>query len=99
MIKYARESRFIQAVDCIIFGFDGDTLKILLIQRGFQPEKGKWSLMGGFVKEDEGIDQCLLKDAAVDHIDEILQPDELIVRIENREGADAVQIAGGQGPD
>ena len=58
MIKYARESRFIQAVDCIIFGFDGDTLKILLIQRGFQPEKGKWSLMGGFVKEDEGIDQA-----------------------------------------
>jgi len=58
MIKYAKESRFIQAVDCIIFGFDGDTLKILLIQRGFQPEKGKWSLMGGFVKEDEGIDQA-----------------------------------------
>jgi len=58
MIKYAKESRFIQAVDCIIFGFDGDTLKILLIQRGFQPEKGKWSLMGGFVKEDEGTDQA-----------------------------------------
>jgi 8-oxo-dGTP diphosphatase len=58
MIKYAKESRFIQAVDCIVFGFDGDTLKILLIQRGFQPEKGKWSLMGGFVKEDEGVDQA-----------------------------------------
>ena len=58
MIKYAKESRFIQAVDCIVFGFDGDTLKILLIQRGFQPEKGKWSLMGGFVKEDEGTDQA-----------------------------------------
>lgn len=58
MIKYAKESRFIQAVDCIVFGFDGDTLKILLIQRGFQPEKGKWSLMGGFVKEDEGVDEA-----------------------------------------
>jgi len=58
MIRYAKESRFIQAVDCIIFGFDGDTLKILLIQRAFQPKKGKWSLMGGFVKEDEGIDQA-----------------------------------------
>lgn len=58
MIKYAKESRFIQAVDCIVFGFDGDSLKILLIQRGFQPEKGKWSLMGGFVKEDEGVDQA-----------------------------------------
>src|ERR1700744_375136 len=58
MIKYAKQSRFIQAVDCIIFGFDGDTLKILLIQRGFQPEKGKWSLMGGFVKDDESVDQA-----------------------------------------
>jgi 8-oxo-dGTP diphosphatase len=58
MIKYAKQSRFIQAVDCIVFGFDGDTLKILLIQRGFEPEKGKWSLMGGFVQESESIDQA-----------------------------------------
>ncbi|MDB5011454.1 MAG: hypothetical protein JWQ06_2243 [Mucilaginibacter sp.] len=58
MIKYAKESRFIQAVDCIVFGFDGETLKILLIQRGFEPEKGKWSLMGGFVKADEDFDQA-----------------------------------------
>ena len=58
MIKYAKQSRFIQAVDCIVFGFDGDTLKILLIQRGFEPEKGKWSLMGGFVQENESIDQA-----------------------------------------
>ncbi|MDB5109982.1 MAG: mismatch repair protein MutT [Mucilaginibacter sp.] len=58
MIKYAKESRFIQAVDCIVFGFDGETLKILLIQRGFEPEKGKWSLMGGFVKAGEDFDQA-----------------------------------------
>jgi len=58
MIKYAKQSRFLQAVDCIVFGFDGETLKILLIQRGFEPEKGKWSLMGGFVQENEGLDQA-----------------------------------------
>jgi len=58
MIKYTSESRFIQAVDCIIFGFDGDELKILLIHRGFEPQKGKWSLMGGFVKGSESIDQA-----------------------------------------
>jgi len=58
MIKYAKQTRFLQAVDCIVFGFDGDTLKILLIQRGFDPEKGKWSLMGGFVQENEGFDQA-----------------------------------------
>ena len=58
MTKYARQSRVLQAVDCIVFGFDGDALKILLIQRGFEPEKGKWSLMGGFVQENEGLDQA-----------------------------------------
>jgi 8-oxo-dGTP diphosphatase len=58
MIKYSKQSRFVQAVDCIILGFDGETLKILLIQRGFEPEKGKWSLMGGFVKEDESLEQA-----------------------------------------
>ena len=46
------------AVDSIIFGFDGYDLKLLLIQRGFEPEKGKWSLMGGFVKPDETFEQA-----------------------------------------
>jgi len=58
MIKYTGQSRFIQAVDCIILGFDGGQVKILLIQRGFEPQKGKWSLMGGFVNGDESVDQA-----------------------------------------
>ncbi len=57
MIKYSKQTRILLAVDCIIFGFDGDALKILLIKRGFEPEKGNWSLMGGFVQENESIDQ------------------------------------------
>lgn len=58
MHKYSNQTRFIQAVDCIVFGFDGDNLNILLIQRGFQPEKGQWSLMGGFVQENESLEQA-----------------------------------------
>jgi len=58
MHKYAGQARILLAVDCIIFGFDGDTLKILLIKRGFEPEKGNWSLMGGFVQEKESLDQA-----------------------------------------
>jgi hypothetical protein len=46
-------------VDCIIFGFDNEDLKILLVKRDFEPEKGKWSLMGGFLKKEE-----VLNDAA-----------------------------------
>jgi ADP-ribose pyrophosphatase YjhB (NUDIX family) len=44
------------AVDCIIFGFDGQQLKLLLIKRGFEPEKGRWSLMGGFVQPGESFE-------------------------------------------
>jgi 8-oxo-dGTP diphosphatase len=53
MTKYIKQSRILVAVDCIIFGFDGFNLKLLLIKRGFEPEKSKWSLMGGFVQSDE----------------------------------------------
>ncbi|MDX2303793.1 MAG: NUDIX domain-containing protein [Microscillaceae bacterium] len=46
------------ALDNIIFGFDEKELKILLIKRSFEPEKGNWSLMGGFLKDEEGVDEA-----------------------------------------
>lgn len=55
---YHSEDKLIVAVDSIIFGFDGEDLKILLIKRGIEPEKGKWSLMGGFLKKTENLDQA-----------------------------------------
>lgn len=58
MTKYQKQTRMLAAVDCIIFGFDGQTLKLLLIQRSFEPERGKWSLMGGFVQLDESADEA-----------------------------------------
>jgi 8-oxo-dGTP diphosphatase len=58
MIKYLDQVPILVAVDCIIFGFNGQDLKVLLIKRGFESEKDRWSLMGGFVKFDEGIDQA-----------------------------------------
>jgi 8-oxo-dGTP diphosphatase len=58
MTKYQKQSRLLAAVDCIIFGFDGQSLNILLIQRGFEPEKGKWSLMGGFIQTDESFEDA-----------------------------------------
>lgn len=55
MKGYAHSSRILVAIDCIIFGFDGETLKLLLIKRNFEPEAGKWSLMGGFLNEYEDL--------------------------------------------
>ena len=45
-------------VDCVVFGFDGGDLKVLLIRRDLPPHKGKWALPGGFVGEDEAIDDA-----------------------------------------
>lgn len=56
--EYKQYDRFLVAVDCIIFGFDGTGLKALLIKRGFEPEIGKWSLMGGFARLGESIDEA-----------------------------------------
>lgn len=56
--SYKSHQKILVAVDCIIFGFDGDNLKALLIKRGFEPEKGRWSLMGGFVGKDENADEA-----------------------------------------
>ncbi|MEQ8472633.1 MAG: NUDIX domain-containing protein [Marinoscillum sp.] len=56
--SYQDQSPILVAVDCIIFGFDNEELKILLIKRNFEPEKGKWSLMGGFLKEQETADEA-----------------------------------------
>jgi len=53
MTKYSKQTRLLAAVDCIIFGFDGERIKLLIIQRGFEPEKNKWSLMGGFIEPSE----------------------------------------------
>lgn len=58
MLRYSRQTRVLLAVDCIIFGFDGFDIKLLLIKRAFQPEKDKWSLMGGFLQTDETLDQA-----------------------------------------
>lgn len=58
MKHYSKQKRVLAAIDCIIFGFDGEELKLLLIQRGFEPEKGNWSLMGGFVQSHEGFESA-----------------------------------------
>ncbi len=56
--QYPNKAHVLVAVDCIIFGFDQNELKLLLIKRGFKPEKGKWSLMGGFLRKDENLEHA-----------------------------------------
>jgi len=39
MQRYTGQKRILVATDCIIFGFDGWNLKLLLVQRNIEPEK------------------------------------------------------------
>lgn len=58
MSKYAGQTRILAAVDCIIFGFDGYSLQVLLVKRGFEPAKNKWSLIGGFLAKSESLEHA-----------------------------------------
>jgi hypothetical protein len=60
MKLYSEYRRHLNAVDCIIFGYDilDKEIKLLLIKRSFPPARGLWSLAGGFVKESESLDEA-----------------------------------------
>lgn len=44
--------------DCVVFGFDGYALRVLLIERGCEPFKGRWAFPGGFLKINETAEAC-----------------------------------------
>lgn len=50
------------ATDCVIFGYDGMKLKVLLVERGVEPFKGKWAFPGGFLKMNESAEQGALRE-------------------------------------
>src|SRR3989304_6079049 len=49
------------SVDCVIFGFEGAELKVLLIKRAIHPNYGDWALPGGFIKYNESIDDSAIR--------------------------------------
>ena len=55
---YSEFQKVLLSVDCIIFGFDNNKLKILIGKRNMDPGRGEWSLYGGFVRSDESLDQA-----------------------------------------
>ncbi len=50
------------AVDAVVFGYSDNKLQILLIQQKFGIEKNKWALPGGFVKDNETLDQAVIRE-------------------------------------
>jgi 8-oxo-dGTP diphosphatase len=49
-------------VDAVVFAFDDQDLKVLLIQRALAPFAGKWALPGGFVHMDEMLEAAVRRE-------------------------------------
>ena len=54
--QYNSQTKCLVALDSIIFGFDGEVLKILLVKRGIEHTATTWSLMGGWLRPDEDLE-------------------------------------------
>jgi 8-oxo-dGTP diphosphatase len=50
------------SVDAAVFAFFGKRAKLLLIQRGREPFKGKWALPGGYVGIDEELGDAVTRE-------------------------------------
>ncbi len=47
------------AVDAIVFGYSENALNVLLIKQKFGALKNKWALAGGFVKDNETLNEAV----------------------------------------
>ena len=83
--------------DCVIFGFDGTRLNVLLVERGIEPFKGYWALPGGFLRMNEKavegakrelFEETGLKDAYIQQFHTYTDPQRDI-----RDGARVITIA------
>ncbi len=81
---YNQHQKHYVAVDCSVFGYEEGEFKLLLYPRSFEPSLGKWSLMGGFVMENESVDEAArrvlldttgLKDIFLDQAGAFSKPD------------------------
>ncbi|WP_243349403.1 NUDIX hydrolase [Parabacteroides sp. FAFU027] len=55
---YSSQDSFLVAVDCIILGFKENEISLLVHKREMEPAKGGMSLMGGFLQNDESLNQA-----------------------------------------
>jgi ADP-ribose pyrophosphatase YjhB (NUDIX family) len=72
------------SVDCVIFGYEKEQLKLLLFKRIIEPAKGKWSLIGGWVQQNESVEDAArrvlqyitgLKDIYLEQVHVFSKPD------------------------
>lgn len=47
------------SVDAVVFGYEKGEISVLLIKRKYEPFKGKWAIPGGFVLNDESLEEAV----------------------------------------
>ncbi len=50
------------SVDIVIFTIQDNELKVLLVNRGIEPFKGKWAIPGGFVRIGESLEDAAMRE-------------------------------------
>ncbi len=56
--QYNLQEKQLVAIDNVIFGYEDKQLKLLLFKRQLEPEKGNWSLVGGWVNPEESCEDA-----------------------------------------
>ena len=62
MTALQKRTQYPLSVDCVIFGYDNAQLKVALIERKKAPFVGSWALPGGFLIDDETVEQAALRE-------------------------------------
>ncbi|MDA3890719.1 MAG: NUDIX domain-containing protein [Salinivirgaceae bacterium] len=57
-VTYINQEKHLVAVDCVIFGYEEGELKLLLFKRQLEPDFGKYSLVGGWIHQNESAEQA-----------------------------------------
>ncbi|WP_085765886.1 NUDIX hydrolase [Nonlabens spongiae] len=49
-------------VDAVVFGYENGKVYLLLINRKYEPFKNQWALPGGYVKDDENLEEAVARE-------------------------------------
>lgn len=50
------------SVDAVVFGYEAGTISILLVKRKYEPFKGRWAIPGGFVLNNESLEEAVQRE-------------------------------------
>ncbi len=55
-------SKILNTVDAVVFTYDNEELKILLVKREIEPFKNQWALPGGFLRDNETLEIAIKRE-------------------------------------